>query len=177
MKTRRLVWLLPLCLLLSAHAHRFSVSWEIEGDRLHVRAVLEGSPAAGAVVEVRDPSGGVLARGTLDAAGRFQWPLAPVTGDLVVVVKDEEGHRRTVTVPAASRRGGAASADPLAPAEAATEAAAPPRSVSGGRADGTEPLALRVVVGLTFLLAGGAAWMSYRNHRRLVALERRLPAP
>lgn len=142
------------------HAHRFSAEWRVEDRTLVVAAQLEGAPATGASVELRDPAGTLLARGTLDPGGQFHWPLLPATGELRAVVRDEEGHRRTLTIPVAA----------LAPPLAAGAAAPEP---TGGRAEGVEPLAVRVVLGLTFLLAATAAWLGYRNSRRLAALEQR----
>lgn len=157
-------WLAWMSGLLTAplHAHRFTAEWRVEDRALVVTAALEGAPAAGARVELRDPAGTVLARGTLDAVGRFLWPLLPATGELRAVVRDEEGHQRTLTIPVAA----------LTPTPAAA-AAAPASGPAGGRAEGVEPLAVRVVLGLTFLLAATAAWMAYGNRRRLAALAQR----
>lgn len=160
-----------------AHAHELSVSWQIEGDQLTVRAVTDDTPAAGAAVEMRDTAGRVVARGTLDGTGRFRWPLRPVAGDLVVVVNDGVGHRRTVTVPATILRTKAGSPGHPAPAAAPGETGAEHASHPDEHPESAEPLAVRVVAGLAFLLATAAAWMSYRNHRRLAELARRVHSP
>ncbi len=149
-------------------AHRFTAEWRVEDRALVVTAQLEGAPAAGARVELRDPADQVLAQGRLDAAGRFRWPLPPADGELRAVIRDEEGHRRTLTIPVAA----------LAPAGAAgagAGVASGPARTGGGRAEGVEPLAVRVVLGLTFLLAVTATWLGYHNRRRLAALEQRRP--
>ncbi len=147
-------------------AHELSLTWQIAGDRLGVRAVTDDAPLAGGAVELHDAHGAVVARGTLDADGRFSWPLSPVAGDLTVVVRDDVGHHRRVTVPASALRpGGGSPGDPS------------PAPHEHGHSNGIEPRGVRVMLGLTFLLAAGAAWTSYRNHRRLLELERRVPRP
>lgn len=159
--------LVPLLLVgVGTVAHELSLTWQVEGDRLGLRAVTDDAPLAGGAVELRDAHGAVVARGTLDADGRFSWPLTPGAGDLTVVVGDGVGHHRRVTVPASALRPGGGS--PGGPT---------PALHRQGHGDGTEPRVVRVVLGLTFLLAAGAAWTSYRNHRRLRELERRAPRP
>jgi hypothetical protein len=177
MKVRLLLLSFALLWAVGAHAHEFSVSWQVEGGRLTVRAVADDVPAAGAAVELLDCAGAVLARGTLDGAGCFHWPLTPGAGDLVVTVHDGAGHRRSVVVPAARLWSPAGSTDHPALTEAPVETGADHPSHPGGHSAGAEPLAVRVVAGLAFLLAAAAVWMSYRNHRRLAELERRVHSP
>lgn len=173
MKARLIIAALGLALAAALQAHRLSARWEIRGNALTVLARVEDTPAAGAEVELRDAAGTVLASGVLDAAGRFEWPLASAAGDLTVVVNAGPGHRRTLVIPAAQQRAAAASANEVAPA-AAANSDAPAPAPRHGASEGDEPLAVRVVLGLTFLLAATAAWFGYQNHRRLAALEQRL---
>jgi len=56
----------------------------------------------------------------------------------------------------------------MAPPEAGSH------SRTSGSSDATFSQMARVGLGLTFLLALAAAWMSHRNTRRLIDLERRL---
>jgi hypothetical protein len=133
----------------------------------------DGSPASGAEIELRSPSGVVLATGTLNDAGQFQWPLTHA-GDIDVMVNAGLGHRRTLTLTAAELR---------APAPPSSRTTANPGDVldplkpsapqARGSSESTWSVGLRVFVGLTFLLALAAAWMSYRNTQRLAELERR----
>jgi hypothetical protein len=172
MKARLIITALGVALAAALQAHRVSARWELTGNTLTVLARAEDTPAAGAEVELRDATGAVLASGVLDASGRFEWPLAAGAGDLTVVVNAGPGHRRTLVIPAAQLR---VSADAAAgPAPAAANPVAPAPVSRHGKSDGVEPLAVRVVVGLTFLLAATAAWLGYQNHRRLAALEQRL---
>lgn len=172
MKARLIIAALGMALAAALQAHRLSARWEISGNTLIVLARAEDAPAAGAEVELRDAAGAVLASGVLDAAGRFEWPLASAAGDLTVVVNAGPGHRRTLVIPAAQQRAPAAAPSEVAPAAANPDAAAPaPRH---GASEGVEPLGVRVVLGLTFLLAVTATWFGYQNHRRLAALEQRL---
>lgn len=177
MTIRPLFLISALLWVMGARAHELNVTWRIEGDRLTVQAVTDDVPAAGATVELRDAAGSVVARGTLDGAGRFQWPLTPVSRDLEVTVNDGVGHRRTVTVPAANLRAMTGSPGHSAPAEAAVETGAEHASHPHEHREGAEPPAVRVVAGVAFLLAAAATWMSYRNHRRLAELERRVHSP
>lgn len=172
MKTRVIIAVLGVALVATLQAHRLAARWEISGHTLTVLGRAEDAPAAGAEVELRDGAGTVLASGVLDAAGRFEWPLAPAAGDLTVVVNAGPGHRRTLVIPAAQLRAATASGTGAAPAAAPPGAPAP--AARQGTSDGVEPLAVRVVLGLTFLLAATAAWFGYQNHRRLAALEQRL---
>jgi len=162
MKARLIIAALGVALAAALQAHRLTARWEISGNTLTVLARAEDAPATGAEVELRDAAGTVLASGVLDAAGRFEWPLAPTAGDVTVVVNAGPGHRRTLVIPAAQWQASIASASEVASA------------ARHGASDGVEPLAVRVVLGLTFLLAATAAWLGYRNHRRLAVLEQRL---
>ena len=106
-----------------------------------------------------------LADGSLDATGTYRWPLA-ATGDVTVVVDAGLGHRRTVTLAAAELRSATVPAPPTPlPATGSRPTG------GGGSSDGSSPLAVRVVVGLTFLLAVAAVGMSFSNRRRLARLE------
>ncbi len=172
MKTRVLLAALGVALAATLQAHRLGARWEISGHTLIVLARAEDTPAAGAEVELRDAAGAVLASGVLDAAGRFEWPLAPAAGDLTVVVNAGPGHRRTLLIPAVQLRAATASGTGAAPAAAPPDTPAP--AARHGASDGVEPLAVRVVLGLTFLLAATAVWVGYQNHRRLAVLEQRL---
>jgi len=172
MKARLIIAALGVALAATLQAHRLSARWEISGNTLTVLARAEDAPAAGAEVELRDAAGTVLASGVLDAAGRFEWPLAPAAGDLTVVVNAGPGHRRTLVIPAAQLQASAAATNEVAPA--ATNPAATAPVSRHGASDGVEPLALRVVLGLTFLLAATAAWLGFQNRRRPAALEQHL---
>jgi hypothetical protein len=156
-------------------AHRLAVNWQVQGQTLVLEGRTDGGPAASADVELRSPSGSVLATGNLDADGRFRWPLAGATQDVVVVVNAGPGHRRTLTLAAADllAAGKPASTRTATVAVVGSPVTDAPPAEPRGAADGAEPLATRVVLGLTFLLAAAAAWMSHRNGRRLAALERR----
>jgi hypothetical protein len=164
-----LVWLLAV----PVAAHRLTVDWAVAGGTLTLQARTDNAPAAGADVELRSTAGAVLTSGQMDEAGRFSWTLAN-TNDLTVAVNAGLGHRRTLTLTSAELRGAATAANvpPAAPAAPDSPVTALPQAAGGS--DGASPLGTRVVLGLAFLLAAAAAWMSYRNARRLEALERAL---
>jgi hypothetical protein len=167
-------WLVLLGIVLSSvvptHAHRLSVEWELADDTLEVRAFTETGPAAGADVELHDASGAVLAEGVLDDEGRFHWPLSGA-GPITIEVNDGLGHRQIVTLTEEDLR-----APPAQPGRQGSTA--PPEAGSKSRTSGSSDAAFsqmaRLGLGLTFLLALAAAWMSHRNTRRLIDLERRL---
>ncbi len=172
-------WLvvLGLCLggLSTAQAHRLVVEWAVQGETLLVRGRTDAHPAGDAEVELRAPDGTLLAEGHLDPQGQFLWPLSAYRGDLTVTVNAGSGHRRTLTLHAAELARAAAS-DP-AQTGARPDGQHPAPTAEPGtwrRSNGSEPLAVRVVLGLTFLLAAFAAWTGYRNRRRLDELERRM---
>lgn len=163
----RLLLLLVLCgwATSPALAHRLSVDWQVVDQTLVLVGRTDDEPAAGADVQIRSAAGAVLAEGSLDATGTYRWPLA-ATGDVTVVVDAGLGHRRTLTLAAAELRSATVPAPPTPfPATGAG-------STRGrGSSDGSSPLAVRVVVGLTFLLAVAAVGMSFSNRRRLARLE------
>lgn len=164
--------LLPLLLVLwgltaTAFAHRLTVEWQVVNDALVLAGRTDGQPAAGADVQIQSASGAPLAEGMLDATGTYRWPLN-ATGDVTVVVNAGLGHRRALVLSAAELR------PVMAPSVASPPAStALPQSERRGSSDGFSPLAVRVVVGLTFLLAVTAAGMSFGNRRRLAKLEQR----
>jgi hypothetical protein len=168
----RVILFLTLALLgtLPALAHRLTIDWEVMSDSLRVTGKTDGTPAVGADVELRSASGTTLASGLLDETGSYRWPLS-ATGDVTVVINAGLGHRRTLVLTEAQLR-------VVAPASSADAGPAPTTPdfvgpASRGGSDGTSALGLRVLLGVTFLLAAASAWMSYCNGRRLTALERR----
>lgn len=147
-------------------AHRLAVDWQVVDHALVLVGRTDGQPAAGADVAIRNAAGTSLAEGLLDATGTFRWPVN-ATGDVTVVVNAGLGHRRTLVLSAAELgpTTGVAGGDPRAARDPGTPG---PR----GSSDGSSPLAVRVVVGLTFLLAAAAAGLGLSNRRRLARLER-----
>lgn len=163
----------PLLLVLwgltasSTFAHRLTVEWQVVNDALVLAGRTDGQPAAGADVQIQSASGALLAEGVLDVTGTYRWPLN-ATGDVTVVMNAGLGHRRTLVLSAAELR------PVMAPSVASPSAStALPQSERRGTSDGFSPLAVRVVVGLTFLLAVTATGMSFGNRRRLAKLEQR----
>jgi nickel transport protein len=164
------VWLLVILSMLvcgTAQAHRLTVNWEVRDGALIIEGKAGGSAAAGADVELRSASGAVLEVGVLDQNGLYKWPLQE-GGDLTVVVNAGPGHRRSLTVkkshlhPPASAPGSG-----LQPGSDQPER----EWHAHGSSDDAVSIGLKVVIGLTFLLAAAAAWMSYRNMVRLSKME------
>lgn len=176
--------LLGLWLGIAGRAHELTVTWTVTAGELEIQSASDGTPAAGAAVELRTDDGTVLTSGKLDASGRLRSPL-PAVDRLTVVVDAGFGHRRTVTLSAKDLRGGSPSAlAGAAPADPShdhdhDQAHADRHPLRAGETRGSSDAAVgpmvRIGLGVTFLLALAAASMSYGNMRRLANLERRLP--
>jgi hypothetical protein len=143
-------WLL-LCLA-PLHAHDVALEWEIRDGTLEVIGTVGTEPAAGAAVDIRSARGRVFSSGTMDEEGRYRWAIVE-RGPITVVMRDGFGHRGSVTLTEAELGGDRA-----------------------GAVGGSEGFSVwvRVILGLTFVLALAAAWMSYCNRRQLAGIQRRL---
>lgn len=103
------------CLLLAplppAAAHSLHLTAHAEGGALQGRASYsDQSPAAGVLVEVRDPADDrPLTEGLSDADGRFRLPVAP-RPLYRVSAEDDEGHRVQVDAQAVGVQSGNADA-------------------------------------------------------------------
>jgi hypothetical protein len=164
--------ILTLVVVELVQAHGLSVRWQVQQGQLMIKADSEGALAVDARVEVRSAGDELLASGKLDETGSWQWPLTDA-GELTVVVDSGLGHRRSLTLTGEQLRPSKTVASPPAivfrpPDEVDDAHAAPTR----GNSDEARLLGLRVVVGLTFVLALAAGWVSFRNMRRLDELER-----
>ena len=172
---KRVLWLaVSLVAVELVPAHELSVHWEVRGEQLIIKADSDGEAAAGAAVEVRSAEGEVLSAGELDESGAWQWTISD-SGDLMVVVDTGFGHRRSVTLTAEQLHpevaaSGTREEAPAHPEEAGHEHGEPQAQ---GSSDAAQSVGLRVMVGLTFVLALSAAWLSFRNMRRLDELARR----
>lgn len=169
-------WIVPMIMagfsLISAQAHRLTVDWTLTGTVLEIRATEGSDPAAGAFVRLRDNSDAPATEGELDETGRFrlEWNgRAPVT----IEVDAGLGHRRTLVLTEQDLR---PRTSPAPAGLSSNPASSGPSEghLATGSSDVFLSQAARVVLGLTFLLALAAAWMSHRNTRRLTRLERRL---
>jgi hypothetical protein len=159
--------------LATIQAHRLTVDWILAEGILEIRAEAGTEPAAGAELLLRDASGVLLAEGVLDDAGRYRWPMSG-NGSITIEIHAGLGHRRTLTLSEEDLRS-VSSADSGHAAGPVTNDHAPGDAGSrSGSTDASFSEAVRVGLGLTFLLALAAAWMGYRNSRRLAELEHRL---
>jgi hypothetical protein len=157
----------------TVHAHRLTIDWNVTDGVLEIRAEAGTEPAAGAELQLLDDSGNLLAEGLMDGEGRYRWPMSG-DGPITVEINAGLGHRRTLTLSEEDLRT-VASADAGLAAGPAVEGRAPGDAGSrSGSSDATFSETVRVGLGLTFLLALAAAWMGYRNSKRLADLERRL---
>jgi len=172
---KRLLWLVVFGAVTASPvaAHRLKVDWQVADNTLVLAASTDGAPASGADVQVQSASGASLAEGTLDASGVYRWPLS-ATGDVTVVVNAGLGHRRTLVLSAADLRPAAASLPTTAAGQPLVPGSIPQGiPVARGSADGSSPLAMRVILGLTFLLAATATGLGLNHRRRLAQLEQR----
>jgi hypothetical protein len=157
-----------------ARAHRLSVDWHVADGQLVIVARTEDTPAAGADVGIVSADGTVVAKGTLDGEGRLATAV-PGVGGVTVTVNAGLGHRRSLTLSAEQLQAapGTGAAAPAADPGAAS-ARQPSGAAPGGSGEVVFALPVRVGTGLAVVFAVAAMWMSYRNSRRLAALERRL---
>jgi hypothetical protein len=171
---RRILWMTIIaCVAVEVvWAHRLTVAWEVRDGRLVIAADSEGEVAAGADVELRSADGRCLAAGVLDAAGKWEWPLQG-EGDLTVAVDAGLGHRRSLTLTGEQLRSPAAAASSTRAGSGASDERAPGSVQARGSSDAPIAVGWRVALGLTLVLAAGAAWMSLCNSRRVSELERR----
>jgi hypothetical protein len=160
--------------LVLAQAHRLTVVWVCDGEILEIRSTAGTEPIAGAELQLRDASGELLAEGLLDASGRYRWPwngAAPIT----IEINAGLGHRRTLTLTEEELKPSSTGVVENLPSPASTPGVPGASGArSGGSSDAAFSETVRVGLGLTFLLSLAAAWMGYRNSRRLANLERRL---
>jgi nickel transport protein len=161
-------------ILLSALLSALGAAGEAQAHRLNAQAFLlpnrkvqieswfsSGDAAKGAKVEVFRPDGQLLTQGLLDDQGVFVFSYEAPQAFKVVISAGPE-HRKELAISPAD----------LAPAlEPAADAVAPIKEISRGPV----PLAERssgvsvkdVILGITFLLALAAFWLSLRNTRKL----------
>jgi len=174
MKRMLCALLIGLAGLVFAQAHRLTVDWVCDGEILEIRSTAGTEPAAGAELSLRDAAGALLAEGLLDAAGQYRWPwngAAPIT----IEIHAGLGHRRSLTLTAEDLKPSSTSAvEKLSTPSLTPGASGADGDRRGGSSDAAFSETVRVGLGLTFLLALAAAWMSYRNSRRLTNLERQL---
>jgi hypothetical protein len=148
----------------AARAHRLEAECRVlPGKMVRVESWYDGTgdAPAGARVKVYRAAGNqLLAEGQLDDRGAFTFPFD--RAEPLSVVVSHQGHRKTVKVPASDL-------DPTLPKEEGRpvdpQAAAPPRADREPRTTAKD-----VVLGVTFLLAAAAFWLSVRNARRLRGL-------
>jgi hypothetical protein len=134
-------------------AHQVTIDWSVADGVLQLEGKIGSANAVGATVEIRSNRGRLIESGAMDESGRFRWPITD-RGPVTVTLTDQFGHRGRLALTDAELR-----------------------AVTGtgtGHGPIALPLAMRVLLGLTCLLALAAAWMSHRNTRRLDALERHI---
>jgi hypothetical protein len=151
-----------------------SIDWQVEGQSLVVSARAEGVPAAGADVETRSDADVILATGLLDAQGQWRCPLSS-TGGMTIVVNAGLGHRRVLRLTHEElRRVNAPAASGSTSINAGSDPGSARAPHPSGSTENASGQTVRVLAGVAFILALSAAWLSYRNSRRLSALEKRL---
>ncbi len=172
---KRLVLLLLVWLLgpSTGLAHRLSVDWRVADGWLIITANTEGTAAAGADVTVAAEDGSVVQTGVLDESGRFSAAI-PADAGVTVTVNAGLGHRRSLTLSAEQLRAGRTLGGDLATAGTVASNRPPADPSASGTSETVFSLPARVGTGLALLFALAALWMSYRNSRRLTALERQM---
>jgi hypothetical protein len=166
--------LVVLILLLAAgpaRAHRLDAAYTVLSDRqVRIESWFDlGGIPKGATVQVFRPGQRLLVEGQLDKEGYFVFHYAEVE-PLEVIVSAGAGHRKNFTIPAERLEALDASDPPGEPASA-TKAHETIRAADAG--DAWRERIKDVLLGVGFLLAVAAFFLSWRNARKLRSLERR----
>jgi nickel transport protein len=165
-KTVVLAILATLGLANPVQAHRLEGDYRIlpqQKVRIEAWFDLTGESPLGATVEVLRENGEALAKGTVDKDGVFVFPFVKAE-PLRVVISAGAGHRKELRIHHADL------------ARALVGSTDPPQELSP--ADRSTQISIKdVVMGLGFVLALAAFLLSFRNFRRLRALEITRGAP
>jgi nickel transport protein len=103
-------------------AHRLDVEAHVVDGQVLVEALYShGEPVPEAAVEVTDPDGNVLIEGQTDAKGTYRFTLTAIPAHINVVVKTNDGHRGSTTLPREDLLGLVSAADAPTTAAANTE--------------------------------------------------------
>ena len=152
----------------AAAAHNLDVGCTAEGDELVIQVWAGNEAAAGASISILAPNDTPRASGVADEKGVFRYRPAQVES-LIVHVYAEAGHEKTFTI----------SADDIN--ALLHPAAAPTQASSGGAAPVTifssqlqRQQGVHILIGITFILALAACWLSWGNRKQLKELEKRL---
>ena len=159
-KTVVLIMLVLFGLASPVQAHRLEGEYRILPEqkvRIEAWFDLTGESPPGATVEVLRENGEALAKGTVDKDGVFVFPFVKAE-PLRVVISAGAGHRKELRIHHADL------------ARALVGSTDPPQELSP--ADRSTQISIKdVVMGLGFVLALAAFLLSFRNFRRLRALE------
>ena len=147
-----------------AAAHRLNVFASVEGSEVVVEAFFSDKGAKGAVIEVYDDTGSLIADGTTDDDGLFRFPVPDVEGGLRVVASTGEGHRGEYVMSAEDLGGAAASGGEAS--DGSADAAGGEGAPAGARSTG-DPNLDQIVKRLVRIEA------DVRNVQRQVSLLRR----
>ncbi|MCS6851149.1 MAG: hypothetical protein NZ700_08285 [Gemmataceae bacterium] len=153
-------------------AHKLEAEYRVlPGGTVRLECWFEtGDSAKGAAVVVYRPGGEKLAEGKLDEDGVFTFAPGDV-GPVRVVINAGGGHRKEFTIPTEHLRNSAASqpVNPDTVVSPGTEASPSVRSSSVSLRDW--------IIGIGFVLALAAFWVSLRNAKEIYALRKRLGPP
>ena len=184
-------WILfTLLILLSpvAHAHRMELDCFIENGELVIQAWVGRDAASDSEVTIASESGEILVTGTTNDSGMFRWKPEPWQ-NIQIQVYAGQGHKESLMISADELE------EMLSEAESAavlTEDSAD-RDAAKSIADTTKPVVAvpssmqarssvrstgntwgmpeRIILGLTFIFALSAAYLTYANSKRLKELE------
>lgn len=171
---------LLIACVLSADAHRITVDALYDDGVVYLECWLgSGDPAAGGKLTVTDATGDTIHTAVLDAEGYTEFrPSAAVS--LTFTVDAGAGHKGMATLDLTGIDlqpiAGAAQITPppstTTPASGQSMSRRPSlRSSHGGLTDGE-----RVVLGIICLASLAAAYLGYRNQKRIAAIEDKLRA-
>lgn len=168
-----------------ADAHRLEAEYRVlPGGRVRIESWfdLTGDSPHGASVKVYRPDNTILTEGRLDDQGQFVFPYGKAE-DLRVVIAAGAGHSKELTIPS-GKLPAPASAPTAAPGGPAGDHRPNPAKLEKGAtweqdpdvppADRNPRVSVKdVLIGVAFLLAAGAFYLSLRNARELREMRRR----
>ncbi len=183
------IFLIPIV----SYAHRVNMAYRAEGNGLIVKTWMgEDEPAAGGEFTIIAEDGNILATGEADKNGLFRWE-PPTIQSLTIKVYAGRGHQGEISISkeeleemfAGSKKTDVSKQqeDQVQETESAEMKQAETQKESASKTSDHSQSATfrstenafgapeRIIMGMIFLFAAAAAWLAYRNSRKLAVLE------
>lgn len=168
-----------------SYAHRLDLAYYVEEEHLVIEAWMAGNdPVVEGEVTLLGETGNILASGVTDENGRYRWQIGSIQ-NLTVQVYADRGHQKAIEISAVeltelAKQASASSKSVNQDVESGTDVVSninhapqnsPPSRSNVRSTQDQFGMPERTILGLTFILAASAAWISYRNNKKLSAIE------